>query len=287
MQIGNFPGLYRSADQLSLQAQRRFYIVLFGHLTVLVVAAVVSVINSPLWQLAMFQASLLLGALGFSIYLAAVRPDRAWYAARAVAESIKTMTWRYVSRAEPFDGEIATARDHFLKSLGAVVVQNREVAQQLTEYLGDDQITKEMDSMRSAELLSRVDIYKNCRIKEQLNWYAKKARFNRNASKVFFALLISVNIIGVVFALGKIRYPAASYWPTDVFVALSACLLTWMQAKRFSELAASYALAAHEIGLIDTASVTSEKSFSDFVGDTENAFSREHTQWTARKDVFA
>lgn len=31
---------------------------------------------------------------------------------------------------------------------------------------------------------------------------------------------------------------------------MAASVLSWMQAKRFSELAASYALAAHEVGLI-------------------------------------
>ena len=77
------------------------------------------------------------------------------------------------------------------------------------------------------------------------------------------------------------------FWPTDVFVAASASLLSWMQAKRFSELASSYALAAHEIGLIRENSLQpiDDEDFSMFVGDAENAFSREHTQWVARKDV--
>ena len=82
-------------------------------------------------------------------------------------------------------------------------------------------------------------------------------------------------------------YVDQPFWPTDVFVAMAASVLSWMQAKRFSELAASYALAAHEIGLIKEQSLlpdTPEK-FSLFVGDAENAFSREHTQWVARKDV--
>jgi hypothetical protein len=29
-----------------------------------------------------------------------------------------------------------------------------------------------------------------------------------------------------------------------------------------------------------------EDEFSVFVGDAENAFSREHTQWVARKDIY-
>ena len=72
-----------------------------------------------------------------------------------------------------------------------------------------------------------------------------------------------------------------------VFVAIAASLLSWMQAKRFSELAASYALAAHEIELIRQQSLlpSTDDEFSLFVDDAENAFSREHTQWIARKDT--
>ena len=60
-----------------------------------------------------------------------------------------------------------------------------------------------------------------------------------------------------------------------------------MQAKKFSELAASYTLAAHEINIIKSLSLEemTEEEFSIFVGDAENAFSREHTQWVARKDI--
>ena len=57
--------------------------------------------------------------------------------------------------------------------------------------------------------------------------------------------------------------------------------------EMMQELAASYALAAHEIGLIRQQSLlpSTDDEFSLFVGDAENAFSREHTQWIARKDT--
>lgn len=72
------------------------------------------------------------------------------------------------------------------------------------------------------------------------------------------------------------------------FIAAAASILTWIQAKRFSELAASYTLAAHEINIIKSQALDemNEDEFSVFVGDAENAFSREHTQWVARKDIY-
>lgn len=287
MQEQDFPALYRSADSLSLASQAHFFRALRVHLAMLVIAAVLSIISIPHWSVAALQLLVLLGALGCSIYLFSMRPDRIWYAGRAVAESIKTVTWRYVCRAEPFQGDDANSRNDFHQTLKAIVKQNREVCQSLTDYLDCAQITPMMDQMRSRSLQERRETYATKRIGDQLTWYAKKAAFNRRMSKGFFWALIVTNTAAVVCAILRIVYFKQTIWPTDVFVAAAASLLGWMQAKRFSELAASYALAAHEISLIKEQSLLpdTDERFSLFVGDAENAFSREHTQWVARKDV--
>lgn len=287
MQEQDFPALYRSADDLSLKSQQQFFRALRIHLVLLVAAAILSIASIPHWSIAAAQLLALLGALSCSIYLFSIRPDRLWYSGRAVAESIKTITWRYVCRAEPFQGDDTIAREAFHQTLKQIIEQNREVCQLLTEYLDGQQFTPVMEQMRARSLEERKATYADNRIKNQLTWYAKKAAFNRRMSRYFFWMLIVVNAIAVVCAVLRMVCVDQPFWPTDVFVAIAASILSWMQAKRFSELAASYALAAHEIGLIKEQSLlhnTAEK-FSLFVGDAENAFSREHTQWVARKDV--
>lgn len=283
----NFPSLYRSSNELSLKAQRHFFLALKVHLVALVTAAILSIISYPHWSIAVSQLLALLGALSCSIYLFSIRPDRLWYTGRAVAESIKTITWRYVCKAEPFQTEDTIARNTFHQTIKAIVEQNREVCQALTDYLDGPQITPVIEQMRNQTLIERRAVYATSRIGDQLTWYAKKAVFNRRMSAQFFWALIIINAIAVVCAVLRIIFVDASFWPTDIFVAAAASLLSWMQAKRFSELAASYALAAHEISLIKEQSMLpeTEEKFSQFVGDAENAFSREHTQWVARKDI--
>ncbi len=287
MQEQDFPALYRSADKLSLNAQRHFLWALKTHLILLVGAAVLSVLGTPHWSIAALQLLALLGALFCSIYLFGKRPDRHWYAGRAVAESIKTISWRYVCRAEPFQTSDVLARHAFQTKLTAIISQNRDVAQALTDHLDGPQITDGMTRLRALPLEQRREMYANARIKDQLTWYAKKAGFNRRASNAFFWALILVNALAVVCAILRIQFLDLPFWPTDILVAAAASLLTWMQAKRFSELASSYALAAHEIGIIREQSQqpSTDAELSTFVADAENAFSREHTQWVARKDV--
>jgi hypothetical protein len=113
------------------------------------------------------------------------------------------------------------------------------------------------------------------------------AAFNRRKATGFYVALFVTIFVAVIFSLAKIRFPSVSYWPTDTLVTIAASLLSWIQAKRFQELAVSYALTAHEIGFIrqQAGGVMSDEQLSAFVGDSENAFSREHTQWIARRDT--
>lgn len=286
MEEKDFPALYLSADSLSLKSQKHFFRALGVHLSVLIIATLLPLIFSQTPVSYAIQACILLFALGCSIYLAKERPDRYWYAGRAVAESIKTITWRYISRAEPFQATDEIAKNEFRNSLKSIVEQNKDICQQLTDYLADEQITSVMQNNRSRNLEERKKYYQEHRIKNQLSWYAKKTKFNKNKARMFFWILIISNIISVILAVAKIVYPTTSF-PIDVFIAISASLLSWIQAKRYTELSASYALTAHEISLINEQSLnaTTDEEFSLFVGDAENAFSREHTQWVARRDV--
>jgi len=287
MGTSDYPALYRSADQCSLSSQRAFFGVLLGEIALLVLAAVLSILDSHSAGVAVFQAALLLGALGCAIYLFAAKPDRYWYAARAVAESVKTLTWRYVSRAEPFEVDVASARLHFCVTLRSVVEQNHDVAKRLVADLEGVQITPAMESMRTKGLEDRKAAYLKGRVTEQQGWYAKKSRANTVMARRFFGALTLVISAGALFAIARVHFVTVSHWPTDVLVALATALLVWIQAKRFSELAGSYALAAHEISILreQATLATDDERLSSFVGDAENAFSREHTQWVARKDV--
>ncbi|MBC8739408.1 SLATT domain-containing protein [Paraburkholderia sp. UCT31] len=87
--------------------------------------------------------------------------------------------------------------------------------------------------------------------------------------------------------LATLPLSCAYRWELSHRVAAAASVMAWIQTKRFQELAASYTLTAHEIGLLRIALPTppAEDKFSVYVGDAENAFSREHTQWQARRDA--
>ena len=101
---------------------------------------------------------------------------------------------------------------------------------------------------------------------------------------MWFWISVCLHALAIGLLLYRIKEPLFDL-PIEVVAASAGAAITWLQAKKHNELNSSYALAAHEIVLIkgEALSVKSDKNLSEFVLDSENAFSREHTQWTARK----
>lgn len=283
IQEDSFPGLYQSADKASLDSQNEYYLCLSFYLGLLVIAAAVSFFVPINTYGALLSALLFLVTLGILIYLKTNKPDDIWYNGRAVAESVKTLSWKWMMRAEPFDEEDSSDSD-FIADLKKVLKQNQSLSSVLNSTEGaKEPITEVMRSVRSQSFDDRKALYKNQRIDDQADWYTKKAIFNRKRASSWFWLSVLLHSAAIIILVYRV-YDSSVSLPVEVIATAASAVLTWIQAKKYNELSSSYSLAAHEIGFIKSEwqSVT-EDDFSDFVINTENAFSREHTQWIARK----
>lgn len=289
MQENNYPALYQAADNASINAQNGYLNNVKAYVVLSVLGAGLSVIGINSKGAAILAAIMFLGGLFLSIYIAVKKNEGVWYRARAVAESIKTLTWRFMMCTEPFDSArpLHEAKSVFRELLHRILNEHKDLAHDLAgSFSLEEQIPETMIEVRSKNIEERKAIYLIERIEDQRQWYANKSVYNKKWGAIWFWILITLQGIAIVFTLMRVAYPEFGYWPTEIFVVAGAGVFTWIQLKRFRELAASYGLAAHEIGVAMSAIelVQSEEDFSDFVRDTENAFSREHTQWVAKKE---
>lgn len=231
---------------------------------------------------------LLLGGLFTFAHRFIVKPEQLWYKGRALAESIKTSTWRYCMRASPFEADDPAVAAAALRShLRYVLAANQFAGAKLpAEGADGEQITDEMNTLRTNSCEERLAIYIEDRIKDQRRWYAKKAQANRRWAVRWAAASVVCYALAIAFALARAANPSWKLLPTDPMIAVASAIVGWMQAKRFNELASSYTLTAHEIGLVqaDAQRVTCDLALSAFINEAELAFSREHTQWVARQD---
>ena len=284
----DYPALYEAANNASLRSQKAYLNGMRWYIILTVTAAFLSIYIKESTEAGIFASILFLAVLGLTIFQAVKRYDRIWYNGRAVAESVKTRTWRFIMRAEPYSDcdNIDSVKKEFCNDLKEILEQNRTLGESLThESVINETITENMLKIRSLNYTERLNYYITNRINEQRAWYFNKASKNKKNARNWFISLVLVNSVIVGLLLVEIGYQIY-YLPTAGLMVIGSCILTWMQIKRYQDLATSYSLTAHEIGIIKSQNfqVIDEKTLSDYVKDAENAFSREHTQWVARKD---
>jgi hypothetical protein len=284
----DMPGLYQAANRASLDAQGWYYSGLISYLGLLVIASAISFASGTSPTCAMASAVLFLVTLAILIALRIKRPDDTWYNGRAVAESVKTRAWRWMMRAEPYVDcdKLDVVSKLFINDLKAILTQNRSFSLAVTKdaYLCAP-ITDAMRAIRAMSIQDRLDVYMSDRIQDQANWYARKSIFNKKRAQRWFCGSVLLHGCAIVMLLFRVQDPTLNL-PIGVVATAASAVLTWLQAKKHNELASSYSLTAHEIVLIkgEGLSIDSNDTLSDFVVNTETAFSREHTQWVARKN---
>lgn len=284
-----YPALYCAADKASMDAQNQYLNFVKVYSFLLIVAAGLSVYGINEKLSAIIAAVLIIGSIFLSVMMLVRRDEDTWYRARSVAESVKTSSWRFMMRCEPYvdEADVRVVKTRFRARLRSILSEHTVLAEHIGGAVSEqEQITEKMCEIRSLTWKERADFYRTYRIKEQRSWYANKSAWNRRKGKLWFSILIVCQTMAVVFLILRVAYPNWGYWPADVFVVAAGSSLTWIQVKRFKELAAAYGLTAHEIGVVsgELEQVDSEEKLAEFIADSENAFSREHTQWLARKD---
>ena len=280
----DLPALYRSADALSAESQSTYLRLVFAEYSLLVCCACMTI--SPIhkgWYFLIYTTLFCLALASF-IYRYVNKPDQVWYQARALAESIKTLSWKYAMRAEPFDSSDHIAYSDFTNRMHDVLKANEFAGRHFPPDWGaEPQVTSKMNEIRKSPLLVRCNTYQDDRIQNQRNWYAAKSGYNKRRAKYWSIACAVTYAAAILSSAVRIDQPHWTLLPTEPLIAIAAGLVGWIQIKKFNELASSYILTAHEIGILhQKVDSSSEKNFSDFVNDAEQAFSREHTQWVAR-----
>lgn len=289
MQYASYPALFRSADNASNKKQKAYLRLIGAEYAVLLLA---SVLSDSAFKGSIFY---LLYAFIFAVSLALLlarnlwKLQQDWYRCRALAESVKTLTWRYIMRAAPFaDGSpLQDARAEFRNHLYRTFDANRATAEKIDpNWSSADQITDEMDRIRAFSLDERKKYYTAHRLNDQRAWYMRKAGENNRSARNSVIAAVVAYALAFALALARIRFPDWQFfWGIGPIIVFAASLIGWMEVKKFNELGAAYTVTAHEIGLIKPKldAVNSESDFSDFINDAELAFSREHTLWIARQ----
>jgi len=289
----DLPALYRAADTASVKAQGAYLRLMMADLSLLVTGSLLTAFapeNSDVNKVMLAIGAFLLAAGAIiTLVLSQKTYKKRWYGGRAAAESVKTLAWRYMMCSEPFERGLPSAEADrlFVQSLHDVLRESEYLAVSFKESIRvEPQITEHMRAVRKSSLAERTQLYLEDRVRDQRTWYSKKSSANaRNEVRLFVAVAVA-QLLAILAAIVMVVNPDSWINPTGVFATVAAACLAWLQLKQHEDLAQSYAVAAHELGLIAEQAryAKSERDFAVFVADSESAISREHTLWLARRD---
>lgn len=283
------PGFFHAADTASLRGQRT---ALWGNRirsAGAVAAAIGGAFTLVVGEFDLWALVTLFGfitAIGAELVLGVRPPERKWYLARAGAESVKTLSWRYAVCADPFFVDLTPgdAENLFRKRVGQVA---RQVSEAVAPPQGDGAAPSgAMEALRAATTAQQREVYLRDRTRAQRDWYSRKATSNARASFAWRATLVGAELVAI--ALAALRF--AGLWDIDLAGVLAAFIgagAAWLALKQHTTLESAYSLTASELQKQDaTLTSATEKEWSAAVADAEEAISREHTMWLAsRSDV--
>jgi SMODS and SLOG-associating 2TM effector domain 3/SMODS and SLOG-associating 2TM effector domain 1 len=285
----DFPALYRSADREAERAQRSYLRSLRVRLVALVVAAfggALTVTTPGGFQIGGGLAFLAFAcALGAELFLATTSPLTTWYEGRAAAESAKTLAWRYMVRAEPFDVDAPDIDKQFIAHTYSLLQDLRSISLGTGEP-DAHQISDKMRQVRALGFDERRKVYLADRIADQQRWYSEKARWNDRQARVWALVSIVLQIAGLIGgalkAFGWINFDLLGF-----LAAAAGSVMAWFEAKQHRNLATAYGIASQELASIasELPTMNSEERWAAFVSQAEEAISREHTLWRASRGL--
>ena len=204
----HLPALFRRADQASLSAQRKHFCFQKLHLGLLVLgsvtAAIIPVVPVPYleWLYGGSAVFLAFGVL-FALISRSRNYDKTWFNCRAVAESAKTVAWRFMMKVVPFEDD-STATEHLISKIQEIRASRAYGAADFAPYLDADNssnYSEAMSNARTADVGNRKNLYLASRVRDQKEWYSKKAAFNYTAKARWFLAATTLQFIAVALAI--------------------------------------------------------------------------------------
>ena len=204
--------------------------------------------------------------------------DKKWSHARTFVESLKKESWNYMMKVGVLSGPASQVDPEF------IMVQERllEAAGQATDYIkqgdiGGQTITQKMTDIRKKPWKSRLAIYKEGRLRDQIQFYTKKCKSACKWEsgikwKVFF---LELAVFGI-FILDS-NYTLYIGLVVPIIMALTG----WSQLKKYRQISLSYGAVAKNLHDKECLSrhIGNESAFADFVEDCENYISTENSSW--------
>jgi hypothetical protein len=285
-----YPALFTTADAVSRHGRKGHTRLIMIDLALLALAAIIGLIRPQLPDLpetwaGILAALLLAGALLAKMANQLRSYDAQWFDGRAVAETVKSASWRYAMHATPYDDADAAASSQFAETLRDTIAARPALSTVMHVVPADSQqITASMREIRALPFGERQVLYLAERVGDQIHWYGSRATENARKARHWFWIEFLSQGAALVVAILLIAAPSVPDFAAGL-ATVAAVATAWTQYNRHDELSRSYSLAVQELAFLRSAIdvAPDEAELRIAIATTEDAISREHTMWMARR----
>ena len=123
-----------------------------------------------------------------------------WQDGRAVAQTVRSAAWRYMTRTPPFEDN-DTAEEAFTEALRAALEARPDIVSTFTSSGGTRQITPDMRAERGRVVRERIERYRKDRIADQIDWYRRKGRTHARRAVTYFWLALAAQVAAIGVAV--------------------------------------------------------------------------------------
>lgn len=292
METSKYPALYQAANDASLKHQHVYTTLMSINLAMMITGVLLTILRLqfPNTSIAIYMIStlILIAGMIITLVLKFKKFEDVWYQGRALAESVKTLTWRFISCSEGFEviKSMDESKKYFLDKIEELQTQFKNYTQHFdSTTLLLPNISEEMILLRSKSFDERKKYYSEKRIEDQKKWYSTKAEYNRKRQNFWFIIVLVSQFLAICASLYLTLNPSSTWNLVGLFTTIASVGIAWNQLKQHQDHKQAYITAAFELQLINekAASIKLENEFSKYVLDSENAISREHTLWLVQK----
>lgn len=288
----DYPNYFQASDKLSIDSQKYYLNIIRADLLSMIFAALLAIYSFQITEYKLgvhiLIGILLLLGLILTIILKSKKYEDIWYQGRALAESCKTITWRFSMCSEYFESNISQeeVKERFITRIKEIANEFSNLSGSLNaKILNKEIITDKMLELRNLSVNEKKEYYIKQRIENQKKWYAEKAEWNKNKSNFWFWLIIVSQAVALISIVFLIKNPDNNWNLVGLLTTIASSAISWLQIKQHQELKQAYTTASEELNFIKELSykVTNNEQLSEFILDSENAISREHTLWIAQR----
>lgn len=280
-----YPALREAANRASAIAQRRFMTLNRVQLGLLCASAFTSGLSfgdtadqkASNWTVCVFMFL----SLAVTTALRLGKFDDRWFKCRAFAENFKSAVWRFVMSPREADD----AEQKYLAELEHLRERLPDLQSEFLRLHGTgSRVTDWMRDAHALDLPEKIKLYRKLRVDDQISWYSAKSASNQTLETRWFWAIFCVEFLAIIFAAFQAK-ELLHVNPVAGVAAFGTVMIAWTQIKRFSDLATSYAIAQGDLQGISDANlnVTDQNEANSLVDAVEQAVSREHSMWLARR----